>query len=257
MGFCSKIGFLQKKLRKVSLFLRVFDMRYLLTAFLLWQISNGVLIHASTKSDESQASATSESPDSAQLEQSAKEIVMHVYQQAKAICAHTSKSDAQKIQELKSLVQSHFGMNMIAKVAIHPHWKNFTADQKEHFIELLTNNMVTMFYKMARRYLSHLKILKITPIKNKSRAFNIACEAHNRDDNRKVNFRFQLVGGKVRNILIDNPDGSRGSIDVVNAIKTDYARLMRKNGSHADPFLKALEGLYGEKGTHSVHKTPA
>lgn len=221
-------------------------MRYLLTAFLLWTISNAVPVHTSISTPAS--SAASSSNLSRDVEKKAEETLMHVYQNAKTICENHALSDAQKIHELKSIVQSHFGMDMVAKVVIHPHWNNFTAEQQAHFIELLTNNMVTMFYKMARRYLSHLKIIKITPIRSKGSAVNIACEAHNKDDNRTVNLRFQMVSGRIRNILIDNPDGSRGSIDIVNAIKTDYARLMRKNGSRIQSFLKALDDIYGHKG---------
>jgi ABC-type transporter MlaC component len=166
--------------------------------------------------------------------------VMSLYESAKSICQN-SKTSEQEMRQLKKLVESSWEISKIAQYVIWPHWKLFSKSQKQEFISLLTDNVVRTFSKVSRKYLSYLKITKVTPIRGKNNASDVYCEVVNKDDGLKVEVRFQIVGQLVRNLFVEK-------LDLVAAKKMDYTSLMRKNRNSIPEFLKALQKQSSSRG---------
>ena len=160
--------------------------------------------------------------------------VERLYQSAKYITHDSKTSERTKASELTKLVLSSWNMDKIAEYTIFPYWKSFSKKEKLQFKDFLTQNIVRTFQKVSKKYLSSLKVSKVSPIPGKSNAYEVRCTVVNKEDGRTVDVRFHVVSDKIRNLFVEK-------LNLVDAKKKEFSDLMRKNRKSIPNFLKALQ----------------
>ena len=149
---------------------------------------------------------------------------------------HGSGTDAEKKAQFVTLFESDFNVPAIAKHVFRSYWKSATDVEKKEYVSLFTQDIVGTYFSLLKKYYEkkeQLVILRVEPSKRAKNACDVYSEARNPDNNRKITLKWQLLNGKILDVIVDRASMS-------NAKAREYKDLMRKSGKSFPTFLKAL-----------------
>lgn len=150
-------------------------------------------------------------------------------------------TDEEKKKQFIALFESDFNVPAIAKHVLRSYWKEATEAEKKEYVHLFKQDIVGTYFGLLKKYYEkkeQLVILRVEPSPRAKHACDVYSEARNPDNNRKITLKWQLLNGKILDVIVDRASMS-------NAKSREYKDLMRKNGQAFPAFLKALREKAG------------
>ena len=152
-----------------------------------------------------------------------------------------SGTDEEKKKQFVALFESDFNVPAIAKHVLRSYWKDATEAEKKEYVHLFKEDIVGTYFSLLKKYYEkkeQLVILRVEPSPRAKQACDVYSEARNPDNNRKITLKWQLLNGKILDVIVDKASMS-------SAKGREYRDLMRKNGQAFPAFLKALREKAG------------
>jgi phospholipid transport system substrate-binding protein len=161
----------------------------------------------------------------AQMKALADEIIQTVKE---PVC----KSDQQICREkLRALVESHWDVTEMARMALGVHWKELSNDQRHQFAKLFGDLTEAIYLSKANlskaQDISNVKVDFLREIRDSDQysQVNTNVTLEGRDKPVNVNYRLKLEGGdwKVYDVIVDG-------ISIVSNYRNQFSRVINNKG---------------------------
>ncbi len=173
-----------------------------------------------------------------EFEEGAKNFIKAMTEDAISMLTVKDISRSERAERFRTLMNKNFAMKGIAKFVLGRHWRKANDEQKEEYLRLFEDLMVSTYADRFERYSGEKLLIKRAEIRGKKDAIvhTTMVKADNATKPLKVAWRVRVKGGTytIIDVMVEG-------ISMIMTQKSEFASFIKQNGGTLDALLLELK----------------
>ena len=173
-----------------------------------------------------------------EFEDGAKNFIKAMTEDAISMLTVKDISRAERAERFRILMKKNFALKGIAKFVLGRHWRKASEDQKEEYLQLFEDLMVTTYADRFERYSGEKLLIKRAEVRGKKDAIvhTTMVKAGNATKPLKVAWRVRSKGGTytIIDVMVEG-------ISMIMTQKSEFASFIKQNGGKLAALLVELK----------------